>query len=81
SALLFPVMGSFDLNTPQQALVVLAIGGGAMTVSHANDSYFWVIHQYGKIPVNKLYRSYTLLTAAMGITTLLGVLALYVVTG
>ena len=81
SALLFPVMGSFDLNTPQQALVVLAIGAGAMTVSHANDSYFWVIHQYGKIPVNKLYRSYTLLTAAMGISTLLGVLALYVVTG
>ena len=81
SALLFPVMGSFVLNTPQQALVVLAIGGGAMTVSHANDSYFWVIHQYGNIPVNKLYRSYTLLTAAMGITTLLGVLALYVLTG
>lgn len=81
SALLFPVMGSFDLSTPQQALVVLAIGSGAMTVSHANDSYFWVIHQYGKIPVNKLYRSYTLLTAAMGITTLLGVLALYVLTG
>lgn len=81
SALLFPVMGSFDLNTPQQALVVLAIGSGAMTVSHANDSYFWVIHQYGKIPVPALYRSYTLLTAAMGISTLLGVLALYVLTG
>ena len=74
-------MGSFDLNTPQQALLVLAIGSGAMTVSHANDSYFWVIHQYGKIPVPALYRSYTLLTAVMGITTLLGVLALYVLTG
>jgi GntP family gluconate:H+ symporter len=81
SALLFPVMGSFILNVPQQALVVLAIGAGAMTVSHANDSYFWVIHQYGQIPVNRLYRTYTLLTAAMGLTTLLGVLFLYFVTG
>ncbi|WP_290795656.1 GntP family permease [Flavihumibacter sp. UBA7668] len=81
SALLFPVMGSFILNVPQQALVVLAIGAGAMTVSHANDSYFWVIHQYGQIPVNRLYRTYTLLTAAMGLTTLLGVLLLYFVTG
>ena len=81
SALLFPVLGSFELNTPQQALVVLAIGAGAMTVSHANDSYFWVIHQYGKIPVHKLYRSYTLLTAVMGISSLLTVLLLYAVTG
>ncbi|KYP16529.1 GntP family permease [Flavihumibacter sp. CACIAM 22H1] len=81
SALLFPIMGSFALNTAQQALVVLAIGAGAMTVSHANDSYFWVIHQYGQIPVNQLYRTYTLLTAAMGFTTLLGVLLLYFLTG
>lgn len=80
SALLFPVMGSFDLTIPQQALVVIGIGAGAMTVSHANDSYFWVIHQYGSIEVKHLYKTYTLLTAVMGIVTLLGVLALYAVT-
>ena len=28
-----------------RVLTVMAIGAGAMTVSHANDSYFWVVSQ------------------------------------
>ncbi|MEL6356530.1 MAG: GntP family permease [Bacteroidota bacterium] len=65
----------------QYALLVLAIGGGAMTVSHANDSYFWVVTRFSGIPVGQAYRSYTLLTGLMGLVTLgmVLVLALFIV--
>ncbi|PHI19936.1 gluconate transporter [Lewinellaceae bacterium SD302] len=59
------------------ALVVLAIGGGAMTVSHANDSYFWVVTKFSGISVKDAYRSYTPLTGLMGLTTLVVVLLLH----
>ena len=59
------------------ALLTLAIGGGAMTVSHANDSYFWVVSRFSGIEVTDAYRSYTPLTAVMGVTVLLVVLVIY----
>jgi GntP family gluconate:H+ symporter len=58
------------------ALVVLAIGGGAMTVSHANDSYFWVVTRFSGISVKDAYRTYTPLTGIMGLTVLSSVLLL-----
>ncbi|MFT5998183.1 MAG: GntP family gluconate:H+ symporter [Neolewinella sp.] len=58
------------------ALMTLAIGGGAMTVSHANDSYFWVVTRFSGIEVADAYRSYTPLTAVMGATVLVAVVVL-----
>ncbi len=58
------------------ALLTLAIGGGAMTVSHANDSYFWVVSRFSGIEVADAYRSYTPLTAVMGVSVLVTVLLL-----
>lgn len=77
AALLLPVISAFNLSVPHQALVVLAIGAGAMVVSHANDSYFWVIKQYGKIELNQLYRSYTVVTGVMGVCSLATIMLLY----
>ena len=37
-----------DLSVRRPALTVIAIGAGAMTVSHANDSYFWVVTNFGE---------------------------------
>ena len=38
-----PILPVLGLATPvRTALTVMAIGAGAMTVSHANDSYFWL---------------------------------------
>ena len=50
------------------ALAVVAIGCGSMTVSHANDSYFWVVSQMAEIPVPDAYRAYTTATALMGLS-------------
>ncbi|MBC6490729.1 GntP family permease [Flavihumibacter stibioxidans] len=79
SSMLFPLLGPFHLDPPQTALVLLSIGGGAMTVSHANDSYFWVIHQYARIPVHDLFRYYSITTGLMGLTVLLSSMLLYLV--
>lgn len=68
-------------SATELALLTLAIGGGAMTVSHANDSYFWVVSRFSGIEVNDAYRSYTPLTAVMGATVLVTVLILYMVIG
>ena len=38
------MMSALGLQSEMAALLtVMAIGAGAMTVSHANDSYFWVV--------------------------------------
>lgn len=63
------VMQSLGFTTPLAAtLVVMAIGAGAMTISHANDSYFWVVTKFGGINTQNGYKSHTLNTFIMGIT-------------
>ena len=39
-----PILGALGLDTESgRALAALAVGAGAMTVSHANDEYFWLV--------------------------------------
>ncbi len=47
--------------------VMLAMGSGSMLVSHANDSYFWVVTNFGEIQVNDTLRVYSSSTFIMGI--------------
>lgn len=61
------------------ALVVMAIGAGAMTVSHVNDSFFWVITQYSGMKVTDAYKAQTMATLLMGITTIVVTMALWLV--
>ena len=49
-------------------LTTLAIGAGAMTVSHANDSYFWVVSQFSGMDVAQAYRLQTVGSAVAGVT-------------
>ncbi len=66
---LLPVLG---FTSPGQiALVCMAIGAGAMTVSHANDSYFWVVTNFGAMSPERGYKTQTLLTLVMGIAAIL----------
>lgn len=52
------------------ALVVMAIGAGAMTVSHVNDSFFWVVTEFSGMKVTDAYKAMTMSTLLMGITTI-----------
>lgn len=67
SALIAPMLGALGLDSViGTVLSVLAIGAGAMVVSHANDSYFWVVSQLSRIPVATAYRTLTVATAIEG---------------
>lgn len=74
SALVAPLLSQAGLDsTAGRVLTVMAIGTGAMTVSHANDSYFWVVAQFSKLDVATAYRAHTGATFAMGIVTIIAV--------
>lgn len=78
SSLLAPLTLAAELTEPfDLAILILAIGGGAMTVSHANDSYFWVVSQFSGIRERDAYASFTLVTLAQGVTALITALALF----
>ena len=67
------IEGAFPL-----ALVVMAIGAGAMTVSHVNDSFFWVVTQYSGMEVTQAYKAQTMATLLQGVTTIAVTMILWV---
>lgn len=72
-----PLLASFGLDgEAAKALVVLTIGAGAMTVSHINDSYFWVVSQCSGFTTGQALRGFTLATLLLGITGILFVFIL-----
>jgi GntP family gluconate:H+ symporter len=58
----------------------MAIGAGAMVVSHANDSYFWVVSQFSRMSVKQAYAAQTAATGVMGVSAIavVSVLSLFV---
>lgn len=66
---LMPAMG-FDTEV-FKALAVIAIGAGASLVSHANDSFFWVVTQLSDMKVNQGYRTHSLGTAILGFSAMI----------
>ncbi len=54
AGIMAPLLETFGLDSPTaKALVVVAIGAGALVVSHANDSFFWVVTQLSKMDVKQ----------------------------
>ena len=71
---LLPILG---FTTPVEiSLVVMAIGAGAMTVSHANDSYFWVVTNFGEMKPEEGYKTQTLMTLIIGIAAMIEIFIL-----
>ena len=72
-----PLMGALGLGTPVlAALTVMAIGAGAMTVSHANDSYFWVVTNFGEMQPEQGYKTQTMCTLLLGLSSMVGIFIL-----
>ena len=66
------MMSALGLTSPMAAvLTVMAIGAGAMTVSHANDSYFWVVTNFGRLKPEDGYKTQTMVTLLQGITCMI----------
>ena len=71
SSLVLPLLPALALDTENGRLFcVLAMGAGSMTVSHANDAYFWVISRFSGISMKTMLKVYTVSTLFMGIITL-----------
>ncbi|MER2038507.1 MAG: GntP family permease [Solibacillus sp.] len=78
SSLIAPMLPTLGIEgAVPLALVVMAIGAGAMTVSHVNDSFFWVITQYSGMKVTDAYKAQTMATLLMGVTTILVTMILW----
>ncbi|KIO37355.1 GntP family permease [Shewanella sp. cp20] len=72
SALVAPMLGDIGLASDMgRVLTVMAIGAGAMTVSHANDSFFWVVTQFSRMSVKQAYKAQTMATLIQGVTAML----------
>lgn len=72
-----PLLGALGITTPVGiTLVVMAIGAGAMTVSHANDSYFWVVTNFGDMEPEQGYKTQTTMTLLIGLAAMLEIFVL-----
>lgn len=78
ASLVAPLMGVLGFVTPlQTALAVTSLCSGAMVVSHANDSFFWVVTQMSGMSVKQGYKLHTLGTLVCGLTSMLAVWCIY----
>lgn len=72
ASLLQPLLPGLGAATEWDQLLVLgAMGAGSMTLSHANDAYFWVVSRFGQVDTALMLKSYSLMSVLMGVTTFL----------
>ena len=75
SSLIFPLLPILGLDSEMGKIwTIMALGVGSMTVSHANDSYFWIVTQMSGMDVKTAYKTHTLGTFIQGVTGLLVIL-------
>ncbi|NCD11847.1 MAG: GntP family permease [Epsilonproteobacteria bacterium] len=76
STIMYPLLASLGLDSEMgKVLTVMAIGAGALTVSHANDSFFWVVSRFSQMDVPTSYKAYTMATLVQGLVTI-GIVAI-----
>jgi len=72
ASLMAPLMSPLGFESGiARVLVVLSVGAGSMVVSHANDSFFWVVTQMTRMDVKTGYKVHTLATLIIGVTSIL----------
>jgi GntP family gluconate:H+ symporter len=69
ASIMSPIMEPMGFTSEiAKTLVVLSISSGAMVVSHANDSFFWVVTQMSRMNVKTGYKLQSLGTFITGAT-------------
>lgn len=77
ASIIQPLLPALGLHSETgKLLAVLAMGAGSMTLSHANDAYFWVIAKFSGLEMRSMLQVYTVATLLMGVVTLLVVYGL-----
>jgi gluconate:H+ symporter, GntP family len=78
---LLPALGfhTVDVGNPAisgeggRLLALMSMGAGSMSISHANDAYFWVISKFGEMDTRTTLRAYSSASFLMGIVAFLSV--------
>lgn len=67
AGIVLPILPALGLDSDMaRALATIAVGAGAMMVSHANDSYFWVVTQFSGMSARQGFQLHTLGTLIQG---------------
>jgi gluconate:H+ symporter, GntP family len=72
ASMISPLISLMGFDTElSKAMVVVAIGAGSCVVSHANDSYFWVVTQLSNMNVKQGYKQMSTGSAILGFTAMI----------
>ncbi len=75
ASLMVPILPQLGLDTSWGVVfVVLAMGAGSMVISHANDSYFWVVSKFSNLDVATAYKTHSIGTLIVGSVTMIVIL-------
>ena len=78
ASIIYPILFIFGLeNDTGKIFTILAIGVGSMTVSHANDSYFWIVSQMSGLDIKTAYQTHTIATFIQGVSGIIFLLITY----
>jgi GntP family gluconate:H+ symporter len=68
SSIIFPLLPVLGLDSEMgKVWAIMALGVGSMTVSHVNDSYFWIVSQMSGLDVKTAYNTHTFGTLLQGV--------------
>jgi GntP family gluconate:H+ symporter len=82
ASIIGPLLATLGLDSEQmRVLVVLAIGSGAIAISHANDSFFWVLTQLSGMNIKQGNQTQSLGTLILGSSAFLAVYLISLLVG
>ena len=82
ASLMAPLLGPLGFDSEvSKAYAVLAVGAGSAVVSHANDSFFWVVTQLSGMDIKTGYKLQTLGTGILGFAAIVLLFFLNLVAG
>ena len=80
STIIFPLLPTLGLDSEMgKVWAIMSLGVGSMTISHANDSYFWIVSQMSEMDIKTAYKTHTVGTFLQGILGFLLVLIGYLI--
>jgi GntP family gluconate:H+ symporter len=72
ASMISPLMSILGFDSElSKAMVVVAIGAGSCVISHANDSYFWVVTQLSGMNVKQGYKLMSTGSGILGLTAII----------
>ncbi len=80
SAIVAPLLSVIGLDSLMgKVLAVMATGAGAMAISHANDSYFWVVTQFSGMDVKTGLKTHSTGTLIQGSSAIVFIYFLHLI--